>query len=214
MKPTLSERMSQRILVLDGAMGTMLQKRNLSEEVFHGADSLFSTHKLKGLYDVLNLTAPLEVEAVHRLYLEAGADVIETNTFNAQRVSLAAYGLEDQTVQINRAAAMLARRVADEYTSRNPQKPRYVVGAVGPTPKICVLEGSVTASTLPQISSLQLQEAYLEQISALIEGGVDALLIETIYHLDNARVAVRAAIQAMEAVGRTIPLMLSFTIPQ
>ena len=202
-RPPLSVQSNDRILILDGAMGTMIQRYQLREEDFRGARFANHEKELKGCNDVLSLTAPFVVSEIHRKYLEAGADLIETNTFNAQRISMADYGLQEHCRDINLAAAAIARRLADEYTQRNPEKPRYIVGSIGPTSRT-----TSVATGGHVLSSELLREAYEEQIAALAEGGVDALLIETIFDTQNARIAIEAA----HRVAPQLPLMLSFSV--
>ena len=175
-----------RILVLDGAMGTMIQQ-----------------HHIKGCNDELSQTTPSVIRDIHRKYLEAGADLIETNTFNAQRISLQDYGLADKSRDINLAAARIARELADEYTAKTPEKPRYVLGSIGPTSRTT----SIATSGEPLQESL-LETAYEEQIQALFDGGVDALLIETIFDVKNAEIAIRAA----RKTAPSLPIMLSFSV--
>ena len=205
---SLAESIRQRLLILDGAMGTMIQRRGLTEADFRGtrfAQSPVGTRfaqspvPLKGNNDLLCLTRPDVVEDIHRRYLEAGADIIETNTFNATRISQADYHTES---------------LADEYTRRTPEKPRYVAGSVGPTNKTLSLSPDVNNPALRSLAFDPLAEAYLEQMAALLEGGVDALLVETIFDTLNAKAAIRAAREAMERTGRTVPLMLSVTVSE
>ena len=183
----LDEIAKNRILVLDGAMGTMIQK------VHHG----------EGCNDMLVLTKPDIISDIHRKYLEAGADLIETNTFNAQRISMQDYGLSDKCRDINLAAAKIARQLADEYTAKTPEKPRLVLGSIGPTSRTT----SVATSGEPLDESL-LEAAYIEQIQALADGGVDALLIETIFDVRNAEIAIKAA----RETAPSLPIMLSFSV--
>ncbi len=194
---------SNRVLVLDGAMGTMIQQYGLREEDFRGARFAQHVKDLKGCNDVLSLTCPFVVRDIHRKYLEAGADLIETNTFNAQRISMADYGLQDSCREMNLAAARIARSVADEYTDRNPDKPRYVLGSIGPTNSTLSM-----ASSGKTLSVDALRDAYAEQIKALVDGGVDALLIETIFDTENARVALDEA----HRIAPEMPVMLSFSV--
>lgn len=212
MMKTIQEQVARRILILDGAMGTMIQKYNLSEADFRGTRFTQQTGQMKGNNDLLCLTAPHIVQDIHRKYLEAGADIIETNTFNAQRISMADYQVQDCCREINLAAAKLARALADEYTRMNPDKPRFVAGSVGPTNKTCSMSPDVNNPAFRAITFDELVEAYEEQMSALIEGGVDALLIETIFDSLNAKAAVFAACEAMKTAGREVPLMLSITV--
>ena len=209
---TMQEQVQKRILILDGALGTMIQKYNLSEEDFRGTRFVEIPGQMKGNNDLLCLTAPHVVQDIHRKYLEAGADIIETNTFNAQRISMADYHVEDYCREINLAAAKIARELADEYTAKNPEKPRWVAGSVGPTNKTCSMSPDVNNPAFRAISFDELVEAYQEQMEALLEGGVDAILIETIFDSLNAKAAVFAATEAMEKTGRQVPLMLSITV--
>ena len=209
---TIQELVNQRILILDGALGTMIQKYNLSEEEFRGERFVEQPGQMKGNNDLLCLTAPHVIQDIHRKYLEAGADIIETNTFNAQRISMADYHVEDYCREINLAAAKLARELADEYTRMNPDKPRFVAGSVGPTNKTCSMSPDVNNPAFRAITFDELALAYQEQMEALIEGGVDAILIETIFDSLNAKAAVYAAMEAMEKMGREVPLMLSITV--
>lgn len=202
----------QRILVLDGAMGTRLQQYGLEEEDFRGLYFKNSKVTLKGVYDVLSLTQPDLITEVHRAYLDAGADLIETNTFNASSVSMKDYQLQDFCWNMNFKAAQLARNVADEYTRNNPSKPRLVLGSVGPTNKICSPLSSSDFPFIYQVSYAELFQAYSEQIEALLRGGVDAILIETIYNLFNAQVAVEAAEKRKTELGLNVPVMLSATL--
>lgn len=209
---TIQELVRERILVLDGALGTMIQKYNLSEEDFRGARFQEMPGQMKGNNDLLCLTAPHVIQDIHRKYLEVGADIIETNTFNAQRISMADYHVEECCREINLAAAKLARELADEYTSKNPDKPRFVAGSVGPTNKTCSMSPDVNNPAFRSITFDELAEAYQEQMEALLEGGVDAILIETIFDSLNAKAAVFAACEAMKKMEREVPLMLSITV--
>ena len=208
----LRELIKERILVLDGAMGTMIQSYNLTEDDFRG--TLFQEVKgqLKGNNDLLCLTRPDVIEDIHRKYLEAGADIIETNSFNASAVSMMDYHVEDFCREINLQAAKLARRMADRYTEMTPDKPRFVAGSVGPTNKTCSMSSDVNNPGSRDLTFDALFEAYCEQMEALLEGGVDALLIETIFDTLNAKAAIAAAEHAMVMVGRRVPLMLSATV--
>ena len=196
-----SEFPTDRVLVLDGAMGTMIQQYQLREEDFRGARFANHTYDLKGCNDILSLTCPFIIRDIHRKYLEAGADIIETNTFNAQRISMGDFGMQDYCREINLAAVKIARETADQYST--PEKPRYVVGSIGPTSRTT----SVATSGIP-LPKEQLREAYEEQIKALRDGGVDGLLIETIFDVENARIAIEAA----KRIAPGLPLMLSFSV--
>ena len=200
---SLDEIAKDRILVLDGAMGTMIQQSHLIESDFRGKQFADHGFDLKGCNDVLSLTAPHIIRDIHRKYLEAGADLIETNTFNAQRISMQDYGLSDYCRDINLAAVKIARELADEYTAKTPQKPRFVLGSIGPTSRTI----SVATNDEPLDESL-LEAAYAEQIRALSDGGIDALLIETIFDVKNAEVAIKVA----KEIAPSLPIMLSFSV--
>lgn len=206
----LKEAINERILVLDGAMGTMIQKYALTEADFRG-NQLASHHcALKGNNDILVLTRPHVIAEIHDRYLAAGADIIETCTFNANAISQHEYGCAHLCAEINRRAAQLARQAAARYST--PAKPRFVAGSVGPTGRTCSMSPDVENPAMRNITFDQLVAAYKEQMVALIEGGVDALLCETIFDTLNAKAALCAADEAMAAVGREVPVMLSFTI--
>ena len=209
---TIQQLIKERILVLDGAMGTMIQQYNLSEADFRGERFKEIPGQLKGNNDLLCLTRPEVIEDIHRKYLVAGADIIETNSFNATSVSMADYHVQAYCREINLAAARLARRIADEFTALNPEKPRFVAGSVGPTNKTCSMSPDVNNPAFRALTFDELQAAYCEQMEALLEGGVDALLIETIFDTLNAKAAIRAAELSMEKTGRRVPLMLSVTV--
>ena len=189
------------VCLLDGGMGTMIQQYQLREEDFLGARFANHPKELKGCNDVLSLTAPFVIRDIHRKYLDAGADLIETNTFNAQRISLSDYGLQDYCRDINLAAARLARQCADEFSTQD--RPRYVIGSIGPTNKT-----SSVATSGNLLDKNELLNAYKEQMTALVEGGVDGLLIETIFDVENARLAVEAA----QETAPELPVMLSFSV--
>lgn len=208
----MQQLINERILVLDGAMGTMIQQYNLSEADFRGERFKDLPGLLKGNNDMLCLTRPDVIEEIHRKYLEAGADIIETNTFNATAVSMADYHMQAYCREINLAAARLARKIADEYTARTPEKPRFVAGSVGPTNKTCSMSPDVNNPAFRALTFDELSEAYREQMEALLEGGVDTILIETIFDTLNAKAAVLAAETAMQNLGRKVPLMLSVTV--
>ena len=196
--------------MLDGAMGTMVQRYALCEDDFRG--TLLAGHNilLKGNNDILVLTRPDVISEIHTRYLVAGADIIETSTFNANRISQAEYGCEHLCAEINRKAAAIARRLADQFSTSD--KPRFVVGSVGPTSRTCSISPDVEDPAQRNVTFDMLADAYLEQMTALIEGGVDALLCETIFDTLNAKAALYAADEACAATGRKVPVMLSFTI--
>ena len=205
-KPSLAKVAEKRILILDGGMGTMIQRHGLEEEDFRGEQFAQHPVTLKGCNDLLSLTRPDVIGGIHQKYLEAGADLIETNTFNAQRISLADFGMESEVRRINLAACRIARDMADRYSTN--EKPRYVLGSVGPTSKIC----SMATGGSPALNTQILREAYAEQMEALLEGGVDAILIETIFDTLNSRIAMDAATEAMKKADRKVPIMLSFSV--
>ena len=209
---SLSALAKERILVLDGAMGTMIQSYGLQEEDFRGKRFADAPGLLKGCNDLLCLTRPDVIADIHHRYLEAGADIIETNTFNAQRISMEDYGMQDVCREINSEAARIARRLADEYTLKNPEKPRFVAGSVGPTNKTCSMSPDVNNPAFRALTFDTLANAYTEQMIALLEGGVDALLIETIFDTLNAKAAIYAAQSAMKQTRKSVPLMLSVTV--
>lgn len=202
----------QRILILDGAMGTMIQGYGLSETDYRGTRFAYLPGVQKGNNDLLTLTRPDIIADIHRRYLEAGADIIETNTFSAQRISMAEYHCQELCRELNTAAVALARSLADEYTRRTPDKPRLVAGSVGPTGKTLSMSPDVNDPARRALTFDALAEAYTEQMEALILGGVDALLIETIFDTLNAKAALCAAETAMQTAGRRVPIMLSVTI--
>ncbi|MBR6601684.1 MAG: methionine synthase [Bacteroidaceae bacterium] len=206
----LQDIITERILILDGAMGTMIQQCGLTEEDFRGERFTDLPGLQKGNNDLLCLTCPEVIAGIHNRYLAAGADIIETCSFNAQRISMADYGCEHLCREINLAAAAIARQCADAVST--PDKPRFVAGSVGPTNKTCSLSPDVNDPALRTITYDELVDAYEEQMEALIEGGVDALLIETIFDTLNAKAAIYAAERVMERLGRRVPLMLSVTI--
>ncbi len=212
MKKTISQFVSERILILDGAMGTMIQQYNLTEEDFRGERFAHIPGQLKGNNDLLCLTRPDVVSDIHRKYLEAGADIIETNTFSSTTVSMADYHVEAYVREMNLAAVKLARELADEYTAKNPDKPRFVAGSVGPTNKTCSMSPDVNNPAYRALSYDELAAAYRQQMEAMLEGGVDAILIETIFDTLNAKAALFAAGQAMKAMGVEVPVMLSVTV--
>ena len=211
-KITIPQLVSRRILILDGAMGTMIQQYNLKEEDFRGERFAHIPGQLKGNNDLLCLTRPDVIQDIHRKYLEAGADIIETNTFSSTTVSMADYHVGQYVREINLAAVKLAREVADEYTAKNPQKPRFVAGSVGPTNKTCSMSPDVNNPAFRALSYDELADAYQQQMEAMLEGGVDAILIETIFDTLNAKAAVYAAEQAIKITGVEVPIMLSVTV--
>ena len=206
----LHDIIKERVLILDGAMGTMIQRLGLTEGDFRGERFATLPGLQKGNNDLLCLTRPDVIADIHRRYLSVGVDIIETCSFNAQRISMADYGCEHLCREINLAAAAIARREADAMST--PDKPRFVAGSVGPTNKTCSISPDVNDPALRGITYDELVAAYDEQMEALIEGGVDALLIETIFDTLNAKAAIYAAERVMERMGKRLPIMLSVTI--
>lgn len=202
----------ERILILDGAMGTMIQQYGLQEEDFRGEQFKDVPGLMKGNNDILCLTRPDIIADIHRKYLEAGADLITTCTFSSQRISMADYNVENFCREMNLAGAKIARQLADEYTQKTPGKPRFVLGDVGPTNKTLSISPDVNNPALRSLTYDELVDAYVEQMEALLEGGVDALLIETIFDSLNAKAAIYAAEKAMESTKKRVPLMLSVTV--
>lgn len=212
MKKTIQQVVTERILLLDGAMGTMIQQYQLSEADFRGERFVHLPGIQKGNNDLLCLTQPALIQEIHRKYLEAGADIIETNTFNSTTISMMDYHTQEYVEEINRTAAQLAREVADEHTALCPEKPRYVAGSVGPTNKTCSMSPDVNNPAFRALTFDELASAYCLQMEALLLGGVDALLIETIFDTLNAKAALFAAKKAMETTQITVPIMLSVTV--
>ncbi|MDR3653983.1 MAG: methionine synthase [Paludibacter sp.] len=208
----LRKELEHRILILDGAMGTMIQSHRLTEADYRGERFAQWPSLVKGNNDLLVLTQPEIIKSIHAAYLEAGADIIETNTFNAQVISMEDYGMGLLVREINLEGAKLARQAADEFTAKNPAKPRFVAGAVGPTNKTASMSPDVNNPAFRAVSFDDLVAAYKEQILALIEGGVDALLIETIFDTLNAKAAIFAAEEAMTELGKRVEIMLSATV--
>lgn len=207
---TLRDAAAQRILILDGAMGTMIQDYGLTENDFRNEQLADIPGQMKGNNDVLNLTRPDVIMDIHRRYLQAGADIIETNTFSSQRISQADYRLEGYAVRLSLEGARLARQAANEFST--PEKPRFVAGSVGPTNKTCSMSPDVSNPAARELTYDDLYQAYTEQIEALVEGGVDALLIETIFDTLNAKVAIDAAQSVMASHQISLPIMLSVTV--
>ena len=206
----LRDNIKDRILILDGAMGTMIQGYKLTEMDFRGNLELLQMLNYQGNNDMLNLTRPDIIEDIHRRYLKAGADIISTNTFSAQRISQADYHMEDFSYDIALQGAKLARKCADEYSTTN--KPRFVAGSIGPTNKTCSMSPDVSDPAKRDLTYDTLFNAYSEQVEAMIKGGIDAILIETIFDTLNAKVAIDASLSEMRKLGIDLPIMLSVTI--
>lgn len=208
----LKQLLSERILMLDGAMGTMIQSYKLSESDYRGERFVDFPHDLKGNNDLLCLTKPEVIRAIHRAYLEAGADIIETNTFNSNAPSMADYHMQDLVYELNVAGARLAREEAQAMEAQQPDKPRFVAGVIGPTTKTASLSPDVNDPGFRAITFDELVESYTESVRGLVDGGVDIVLVETIFDTLNAKAALFAIDQYFEASGRRLPIMISVTI--
>lgn len=209
---TIYQQLAQRILVLDGGMGTMIQSYALSEADFRGSRFVDWQCDLKGNNDLLAITRPDIIGTIHQQYLAAGADILETNTFNATRVAMADYHMEELSAEINREAAKIARQCADEWTVRTPERPRYVAGVLGPTNRTASISPNVNDPAFRNITFDQLVTAYRESASALIEGGVDLMMVETIFDTLNAKAAIYALELEFDRLGHRLPVMISGTI--
>lgn len=204
--------LKERILVIDGAMGTMIQRHILTEDDFRGEKFKNHSHPLKGNNDILSITRPDIIKDIHSQYLAAGADIIETNTFSGTTIAQADYHLEEFVYEINFQSARIAREVADEFTRREPHKPRFVAGAMGPTNKTASLSPEVNNPGFRSVTFDQLAVAFKDQAKALIEGGADLLLLETIIDTLNVKAALFAIQELFEEMGREVPVMVSGTI--
>ena len=202
----------KRILILDGAMGTMLQAYNFSEEDFRGDRFKDYPTSLKGNNDLLSLTQPKAIAEIHCKYFEAGADIVETNTFSGTTIAMADYNLEDLVYELNYESAKIAKQVANEFTKQNPNKQRFVAGSIGPTNKTASLSPDVNRPEYRAITFEELRVAYKQQVEALIDGGVDVLLVETIFDTLNAKAALFAIEEVKEEKQIDIPIMVSGTI--
>ncbi len=211
-KTALEEALEQRILILDGAMGTMIQQYKLEEQDYRGERFKNWPKDIKGNNDLLCLTQPHIIEAIHKEYLEAGADIIETNTFNCQTVSLEDYEMQSLATELNLAAAKIARDAADAFTAKDPSKPRFVAGAIGPMNRTLSLSPDVNRPEYRTVTFDQVKNAYREQVLALINGGVDLLLIETIFDTLNAKAAIYACLEIFDETGIVLPISISGTI--
>lgn len=208
----LEKAMSERILILDGAMGTMLQRYKFTEEDFRGDRFKDWQLPLQGNNDLLSLTQPTAIADVHRKYFAAGADIVETNTFSGTTIAMADYGMEDLVTELNYESAKIARQVADEFTAAEPHKPRFVAGAMGPTNKTASMSPDVNDPGYRAITFEELRKAYKQQGEALLDGGADILLVETIFDTLNAKAALFAIEEIKEERGIEIPVMVSGTI--
>jgi 5-methyltetrahydrofolate--homocysteine methyltransferase len=208
----IKEILKERILILDGAMGTMIQRHPLEEADFRGEKFKDHGYSLKGNNDLLSITRPEIIKDIHRQYLMAGADIIETNTFSGTTIAQADYHLEYAVYDINYESAKIAREVADEITALEPQKPRFVAGSIGPTNRTASLSPDVNDPGFRAITFDQLVEAYKEQVIALTDGGVDILLVETVFDTLNAKAALFAIEEVSDEKGTEWPIMVSGTI--
>ncbi len=204
--------LKQRILILDGAMGTMIQRYHFSESDFRGKRFADFKYPLQGNNDLLSLTQPEVIKSIHRAYFEAGADIVETNTFSGTSIAMADYHLEDLVFELNETSAKLARQVADEFTLKTPDKPRFVAGSIGPTNRTASLSPKVEDPAFRNITFDELYRAYKEQVKGLISGGVNLLLVETIFDTLNAKAALFAIEDVKESLNLDIPVMVSGTI--
>lgn len=204
--------MAERILVLDGAMGTMIQRYKLEEDDYRGEIYKNHTHSLKGNNDLLTLTRPDIIKEIHAAYYEAGADIVETNTFSGTTIAQADYHLEHIVYELNYQGAKIAREVADVFTAKNPEKPRFVAGSIGPTNRTCSLSPDVNDPGFRAVTYDELVTAYYQQCKGLIDGGADILLVETIFDTLNAKAALFAIQSLFEDIGEEFPVMVSGTI--
>lgn len=208
----INEVLKHRILVLDGAMGTMLQRYNFSEEDYRGERFKEYPSSLKGNNDLLSLTQPEAIAEIHRKYFEAGADIVETNTFSGTSIAMADYDMENLVEELNFESARIAKEVANEFTAQNPDQPRFVAGSIGPTNKTASLSPDVNKPEYRAVTFEALRVAYKQQAEALIKGGVDLLLVETVFDTLNAKAALFAIDQIKEEQHIDIPVMISGTI--
>ncbi len=208
----IQEAIQHKILVLDGAMGTMLQRYNFSEEDFRGERFKDFSHSLKGNNDLLSITQPQAIRDVHAQYFEAGADIVETNTFSGTTIGMADYHLEDLVYELNFQSAKIAREVADEFTAKNPNQPRFVAGSIGPTNRTASMSPNVNDPGYRAVTFDDLRIAYKQQVEALIDGGCDVLLVETIFDTLNAKAALFAIEEVKDERQIDIPIMVSGTI--
>jgi len=206
----LPEILQRRIMLLDGAMGTMIQRFKLGEAQYRGTRFKDFNHDVKGNNELLSLTRPQVIADIHERYLAAGADLIETNTFGATRIAQADYAMADLAFEMNLASARLARAACDKFST--PEKPRFALGALGPTPKTASISPNVNDPAARNVTFEELRSAYYEQVEALVQGGVDALLVETIFDTLNAKAALFAIDEYFEASGEHLPLIISGTV--
>ena len=208
----IKEILKERILILDGAMGTMLQRYKFTEEDFRGERFKDYEHPLQGNNDLLSLTQPEAIAEVHRKYFAAGADIVETNTFSGTTIAMADYYMEDLVYELNYESARIAKKVADEFTAKEPNKPRFVAGSIGPTNKTASMSPDVNDPGYRAVSFDELRIAYKQQVEALLDGGSDLLLVETIFDTLNAKAALFAIEEVKEERNIDVPIMVSGTI--
>lgn len=211
-KPDIRLLLKERVLVLDGAMGTMIQRHKFTEADYRGERFADWNSPLQGNNDLLSLTQPAAIKDIHAQYAAAGADILETNTFSSTTIAMADYHMESLVKEINMVSARLAKEVADEYTAKQPDKPRYVAGSIGPTNKTASLSPEVNDPGYRAIDFDGLRIAYKEQVEALMDGGVDLLLVETVFDTLNAKAALFAIQEVKEERNSDIPVMVSGTI--
>lgn len=204
--------LKNRILVLDGAMGTMIQRYNLEEKDFRGTRFTDSSIDLKGNNDLLSITRPEIIQEIHEQYLEAGADIVETNTFSGTTIAQADYKMEEAVYDINFESAKIAKQACDKFTRLNPSKPRFVAGAIGPTNKTASMSPNVSDPGYRAVTFDELSFAYKEQAKGLIDGGADLILIETIFDTLNAKAAIYGVLELFEEINNDLPIMISGTI--
>jgi 5-methyltetrahydrofolate--homocysteine methyltransferase len=199
-------------MFLDGAMGTMIQRYGLTEEQYRGEQYADLDHPVRGNNDLLCITQPQIIQEIHRAFLEAGADIIETNTFNANAISMADYHMEELSYEMNKAGARIAKEVAEEFTQKDPSKPRFVAGSIGPTTKLASMSPDVSNPGFRAVTFNELLAAFKDQANGLLDGGADILLIETITDTLNCKAAIYAIMEIEEERGMDIPIMISGTI--
>ncbi|WP_088324392.1 homocysteine S-methyltransferase family protein [Polaribacter tangerinus] len=209
---TITDEINKRILVLDGAMGTMLQAYKFTEEDYRGNRFKDYPSSLQGNNDLLSLTQPAAIKTIHAKYFEAGADIIETNTFSSTSIAMADYNMQHLVYELNYQSAKLAKEVATEFTKKEPHKPRFVAGSIGPTNRTASMSPDVNDPGFRAVTFSELREAYKEQVTALVDGGVDVLLVETVFDTLNAKAALFAIEEVKEEKKISIPIMLSGTI--
>ena len=212
MKQDIKEILKERILILDGAMGTMIQRHKFTEEDYRGERFKDWGQPLQGNNDLLSITQPDAIKEIHALYFEAGADIAETNTFSGTTIAMEDYGMEDLVYELNYESAKIAREVADEFTAKNPDKPRFVAGSIGPTNRTASMSPDVNDPGFRAVTFDDLRIAYKQQVEALLDGGADILLVETIFDTLNAKAALFAIEEVKEERGIEVPIMVSGTI--